>query len=654
MDRAPEAPIDRAPEAPDGVPEAPGRLPEAPDDGTVTAADIARLAGVGRAAVSNWRRRHPDFPRPVGGTSASPVFSLGQVTAWLRGQGKLREVPIEEEVWQRVRAAAGDTSPAAVIGEVGVFLLHLAAGTAVPPASSGTAWDAVLRSVQQLAEAWGAREALEFLAGRHIETHSRRSDITPPQVAALMADLLDPGAGPVLDPACGPGTLLLDAVRGSQRPLFGQERDAGLAQIARTRLAFRTSGASGASGASGVDVRAGDALRQDAFAGTTVDAVLCDPPFHDRHWGYEDLTADPRWEYGLPPRMEPELAWVQHALAHLVPGGLAAVLMPPAAAGRRSGRRIRAELLRRGALRAVAALSDSHHLWLLRRPSGAAPPGVLMVEGAEPDAVVRLWRAFQHAPDVDEPGIARAVPLIDLLDDEVDLAPGRHVAASGSARTTQEYVRTRDRMAALVRRLDSLVPDAEPAAPRDVPDTSVSELVRIGVLTVLQGPSGRDPDPDPAGRPLLTADDVAEGRAPSGRVLPGEPWITLRTGDVVVTAAARRFAARVVDEGGALLGHHLWLLRADPAALDPHYLAGILRSTANTRSAAGATTGGRTDPRRARVPRPPLDEQRRLGAIFRRAQELEHALRDGAALGGEMARLLADGVVQGRLRPPAS
>ena len=36
-----------------------------PEDATVTAADIARLAGVGRAAVSNWRRRHPDFPRPV-------------------------------------------------------------------------------------------------------------------------------------------------------------------------------------------------------------------------------------------------------------------------------------------------------------------------------------------------------------------------------------------------------------------------------------------------------------------------------------------------------------------------------------------------------------------------------------------------------------
>src|SRR5690554_909616 len=54
-------------------------------DQQVTAADIARLAGVTRAAVSNWRRRHDDFPSPVGGTSSSPLFALDQVREWLEG-----------------------------------------------------------------------------------------------------------------------------------------------------------------------------------------------------------------------------------------------------------------------------------------------------------------------------------------------------------------------------------------------------------------------------------------------------------------------------------------------------------------------------------------------------------------------------------------
>jgi hypothetical protein len=45
----------------------------------VTLAEIARIAGVGRAAVSNWRRRYDNFPSPVGGTDTSPQFSLPQV-----------------------------------------------------------------------------------------------------------------------------------------------------------------------------------------------------------------------------------------------------------------------------------------------------------------------------------------------------------------------------------------------------------------------------------------------------------------------------------------------------------------------------------------------------------------------------------------------
>ncbi len=58
-------------------------------DDRVTAAEIARTVGVGRAAVSNWRRRYLDFPKPVGGTPSSPTFSWDEVEAWLKANGKL-------------------------------------------------------------------------------------------------------------------------------------------------------------------------------------------------------------------------------------------------------------------------------------------------------------------------------------------------------------------------------------------------------------------------------------------------------------------------------------------------------------------------------------------------------------------------------------
>ena len=44
-------------------------------------AAIARMAGVGRAAVSNWRKRHPEFPKRLGGSPNSPTFDRAEVLA---------------------------------------------------------------------------------------------------------------------------------------------------------------------------------------------------------------------------------------------------------------------------------------------------------------------------------------------------------------------------------------------------------------------------------------------------------------------------------------------------------------------------------------------------------------------------------------------
>ncbi|NEB73972.1 SAM-dependent methyltransferase, partial [Streptomyces sp. SID14478] len=87
----------------------------------VTAAGIARLAGVGRAAVSNWRRRHADFPKPVGGTETSPSFALAEVEDWLRTQGKLAEVPLRERVWQQL--AGHPAGPVTALLHAGSVLL---------------------------------------------------------------------------------------------------------------------------------------------------------------------------------------------------------------------------------------------------------------------------------------------------------------------------------------------------------------------------------------------------------------------------------------------------------------------------------------------------------------------------------------------------
>ena len=48
-------------------------------------------------------------------------------------------------------------------------------------------------------------------------------------------------------------------------------------------------------------------------------------------------TSTPQGAPTTPARTESELAWVQHCLAHVRDGGTVVLLMPPAAASRRSG-----------------------------------------------------------------------------------------------------------------------------------------------------------------------------------------------------------------------------------------------------------------------------------------------------------------------------
>ncbi|MFF3325406.1 N-6 DNA methylase [Streptomyces sp. NPDC002889] len=722
------------------------------DSSEVTAAGIARLAGVGRAAVSNWRRRHADFPKPVGGTETSPSFALADVEQWLRDQGKLAEVPLRERVWQQLashpagavtalvhagcvllflrdrptawlesaavsderlaevlpaaldpvlRRRLGDTDPAVNTptdisrrGNPAAAHPHApsvntdsgATGGVVNTPDTAALRPSVplLRGVAELAAELGARQAFEFLLGRQLDANPRQYTLTPSGPAALMAALAGP-ARTALDPASGTGTLL----RAVDRPeaLYAQETDPELAALTGLRLALHTDAE--------VRVASGDALRADAFPQLAVDAVLCHPPFNERNWGHDELAYDPRWEYGFPARTESELAWVQHALARLRPGGTAVLLMPPAAASRRSGRRVRAGLLRRGALRAVVALPAGAappygiplHLWILRKPDAgqAPPPELLLVDAAEPTGasgagggrdrldwqtvhttVLEAWQPFErHGTATEQPGISRSVPVIELLDDDVDLAPARHLPPPAAAGGARELARVQERLTDTLRLAGELTPQpARSTEPAPWPATTVGELSRAGALVLRAGGAGgvgtssqarTAPGADHPVR-VLTEQDVLAGTEPSG-TLPettDEEPVRVEEGDVVVPVLGGGSVVRVIDgcTAGAALGRNLQLLHPDPAALDPWFLAGFLRGTANNRQASSyASTATRLDVRRLQLPRLPLADQQRYGERFRTLAAFEDALRLAGRLGEQLVQGLYDGLTDGTVLP---
>jgi hypothetical protein len=573
-------------------------------DATVSAGDIARLVDVGRAAVSNWRRRHDDFPQPVGGTASSPLFSLNEVEDWLRRNGKRVDVSPVERAWQWLRGAGDDLCLGDRVAEAGAALLSEDGGTLAP-----------------LATERGPLAAFEFLCERYLEAHSRQLDATPAEVAALLVRLTRPEGGTLLDPACGLGTTLVDTPAAR---VLGQEIDETTASIAAHRLKLREQPG---------EIRTGDALRQDGFTGELADAVVCDPPFTERAWGYDELAGDARWEYGLPPRGESELAWVQHCLSHTKPGGLVAILMPSAASSRRPGRRIRANLLRAGALRAVVTLPGGPDLWLLRRPEPGdrTPSHVLLTEVDELSAVDVLWAEFRTDP-------SEGVPIVDVLDEDVDLSPAvQALRRSGGEDTHLAFIEALADFHATT----LPTPELDKAPQLALPMTTIGELAKAGLVTIRH--AGAKLTTGNGELPVLTADDLAAGVPPSERTAADPDLVDVEPGDVVASPMG---TARVVD-CHAVLGPYLAVYRVNPKRLDPYFLAGVLRAAAS-RQHQGSS---RVDARRTQVPRLPLAEQEAYGRAFRQLVALEDALRETAALGESVIRLGFGGLMDGHLRP---
>ncbi|MFI7492692.1 N-6 DNA methylase [Micromonospora echinaurantiaca] len=646
------------------------------DGATVAAGDIARLAGVGRAAVSNWRRRFPDFPQPVGGSSASPLFALGEVEAWLTRHGKPFQLTAMDRVWQSLRGAAADLELGDRIGYLGGFLVYQerdpagwkiladqpdtivrsrlaqARATAVPEFAHLVTdlpdADAVtiVRLAAEAADLEGPREVFDFLCQRYLEVHSRRHTVTPSWVANLMIILSGAARGRVLDPTCGIGTLLLAARAAGATELSAQEINRTAARLAVSRLLLAGDNAR---------LIVADSLRVDAFAGEFFDAVVCNPPFGDRSWGYDELTSDPRWAYGLPPRGESELAWLQHCLAHVRPGGHVAILMPAAAASRRAGRRIRVNLLRSGALRAVISLPGwgttapgGPDLWVLRRPDGADHTHVLLVDAtADRDLVEEAWLAFLANPETDLPGPSRSSRIKDLLDEVVDLTPARHVVASTAARGPA-FRPVRTRLFTAARTFADTLPDLSMPDPSEpLATTTIGELAKAGAVSIRQAPMGMRTDG--GDQLVLTAKDVRLGRPPSGAASIAPGSVALQRGDVVALPPGRHSAVRVVTDDGMLLGPQLLLLRVDPERLDPHFLAGFLRiAQAAPRASSGSA---RTDLHRATLLRLPIDAQRLYGEAFGTLSAFHQSARELAELADSLVALGFAGLADGSLRP---
>ena len=156
---------------------------------------------------------------------------------------------------------------------------------------------------------------------------------TPRYIVKLLVEMLEPYRGRVYDPCCGSSGMFVQAIEfirahanGNVRggtirgdiSIYGQESNYTTWRLAKMNLAIRGIGG---------QIAHGDSFHNDRHPDLKADFILANPPFNVSDWGFERLVEDRRWNYGVPPKRNANLAWVQHMAHHLAPKGVAGFVL---------------------------------------------------------------------------------------------------------------------------------------------------------------------------------------------------------------------------------------------------------------------------------------------------------------------------------------
>ncbi|MGC9221649.1 MAG: N-6 DNA methylase [Solirubrobacteraceae bacterium] len=620
--------------------------------------DIAKLAGVGRPVVSNWRKRHDDFPEPAAGTPGRPLFDRRDIVHWLDEHGyEIQSESNGARLWSVLSAARGsvEVHVAAELLLLVMSIKHLRpeALDLVKDRAPSDPGGWLLGQIEQLPELRHAADTadsdaallrreprlwslVQFVAslsekelplaadyvleqaGKSYGRGAGEHGFIGSRTATALASLVPADARVVYDPACGIGSVLTQAAESATSArLIGVDVNMGAIAIAEQRALLRDLR---------IELWRSDTLTDDPTPDLRADMIVAEPPFGLR-WDPNKVMADPRFSFGLASKNSSDLAWVEHAVHHLAEGGRAHVLTSLGPLFR-SGvdRAIRAKLLSSGCIQSIVTLppkmlphtSISTALWTLTRSSTA--DSVLLIDATEIEEVehrIAAWLTTATdgvTPSIDAPHIRVAVT--DLLAAQSALEPARWIGLS-PADPAEMSARVRESLREATNALDclryatlSIGPLTDLSAPRVV---TVRDLVESSAIKFRPGRPDRSRDLDEkAERSVIRASDVRDRvLPPSAGDLPGLEDELTKPGDVLVTTM-NEVRALVDETGGHLPSTGVERLRiTDPSLLTPAYLAAVLVGAWNARFQAGSTIQ-RAPIRDLEIPLLPRAEQDRV------------------------------------------
>lgn len=594
-------------------------------DRKISTTEIAQLARVSTAAVSQWRKRHKDtFPEALPGKGRAILFNRTDVLTWLKDQG--RSI-------QQTSGIADSLRGLVEVSQYGPTLLFFAAHASV---DSPEDLPTPLRErIEELFSKKGMRELYADLADKHTpheilaaandafsQTTEGGEYSTPPILTELIADLVPVAPQTALDFACGTGgTLAAIHHHFPEATLSGNDINPIALAMAQARAI------AGNWSATWTDH---DIIQPGTLPASSFDLVCSNPPFGIAI--SKDLLEEQpdRWPYGVPGRND-DTKWLQLAHHALADTGVAIInVINSALLTRRAGSAL-PEMVADGSLLAVISLPDNLF-------ANTAVPSALVVFTKNPknisDTVLfaTVPAAQRHAPTKK----VTAFDTDNLLEAYTAHLAGKTIPASVTA--------------VQVPRLELIGPDktllptywvakAHPPQIDDLRDTITGAISAIQPL-------------DAVGDELdgVTLSDEKTARFIPASKLPGVKHILrvtdedLLAGDVCIGGTSVDVCT--VDQQRPSTGL-FQVVRCDPEVVDPWFLAATIDAV--RRSGAISTRPGhpQVDLRLLDVPNINITEQRQLGTAIKTLRARRHQAQEQARRWDDLSKSVADAIAAG-------
>ena len=295
----------------------------------------------------------------------------------------------------------------------------------------------------------------EYCLSMFAEQEGKRGGefFTPSCVVRTLVEVLQPFNGRVYDPCCGSGGMFVQSAKFVKNhsgninniAIYGQDANPTTWKLAQMNLAIR-----------GIEPDLGnyaaDTFMDDRHPTLRADFIMANPPFNLSNWGADQLTDDPRWQFGMPSAGNANFAWLQHMIHHLSPNGKMGMVLANGSLSSQSGGEgeIRKNIINADLVECIISMPGQLFyttqipvsLWFLNKNKkqkgktlfiDARKMGTMVSrklrEMTDPDIdkIAETYNDFCNGTMEDVAGFCAAVSTEDIEKQDYILTPGRYV-----------------------------------------------------------------------------------------------------------------------------------------------------------------------------------------------------------------------------------